>query len=277
MIIGLIAVVFSTSILMKDNKTVSLFSWENQVYQENQIDKLFGLMNQLSVTRLYQQFPNEGINTNDILTLLQRSDESNIDVYYLTGDGTWGLDEMAVDMKTKIDEIDILNHTSAKEFPIKGIYFDVETYLTEQWIQNPKESFNNYVNAMVTGYRYAKSKGLRVIVCIPNWLDEVNIDSLDNLIQYACDEIAIMNYDKRNEINAIKEEVLLSKKYHKNLECIFEFQKEGYHQLTSNETYYTDGLDVAMHNFDLLRDYYQDASISFAYHYVNPLYEILER
>ncbi len=276
MIIGILVLLFlliKTAIrkdtFMVDNAIeVGLFSW-NSTDDEYRVEDVFKLLKELNASRLYHSFDNN-IDSQYSKDLIEMAANENIDVYYLVGKSEWGLDKNATELKKIIDTI-VLNQLN-----VKGIYIDVEPYLLKEWNKNKEELLNSYYLSMQTAYQYANDNHLRVILCIPNWLDDVDMKILEDLIANACDEIAIMNYNKKEEIPAIENEVTLAMKYDKPLECIVEFQDVGEHQLTENQTYANDGIGLAIQNFKRLVEFYHYDKIGFAYHYAVPLMKMLK-
>lgn len=275
-VLGLFASIFLfVKILVQDNVAVidksikiGLFSW-NSSDDEYSIEDLFKLIKKLHVSRLYHSFE-DNLDSQYSTDLIKMAANENIELYYLAGKSEWGLDENATELKKIIDSI------ATSNLNIEGITIDVEPYLLKDWQENKKEILNSYYLSMQTAYQYAKSNNLRVVLCIPNWLDDVDIKILEDLIANTCDEIAIMNYNKKDEIPAIKNEVYLAMKYDKPLECIVEFQDVGTHQLTEDQTYANDGLGLAIENFNKLYGFYHYNKIGFAYHYATPLMKMLK-
>lgn len=276
MIIGILVLLFlliktaihKDTFMIDDAIEVGLFSW-NSTDDEYRVEDVFKLLKELNASRLYHSFDNN-IDSQYSKDLIEMAANENIDVYYLVGKSEWGLDKNATELKKIIDTI-VLNQLN-----VKGIYIDVEPYLLKEWNKNKEELLNSYYLSMQTAYQYANDNHLRVILCIPNWLDDVDMKILEDLIANACDEIAIMNYNKKEEIPAIENEVTLAMKYDKPLECIVEFQDVGEHQLTENQTYANDGIGLAIQNFKRLVEFYHYDKIGFSYHYAVPLMKILK-
>lgn len=276
MVVGILVLLFlliktaihKDTFMIDDAIEVGLFSW-NSTDDEYRVEDVFKLLKELNASRLYHSFDNN-IDSQYSKDLIEMAANENIDVYYLVGKSEWGLDKNATELKKIIDTI-VLNQLN-----VKGIYIDVEPYLLKEWNKNKEELLNSYYLSMQTAYQYANDNHLRVILCIPNWLDDVDMKILEDLIANACDEIAIMNYNKKEEIPAIENEVTLAMKYDKPLECIVEFQDVGEHQLTENQTYANDGIGLAIQNFKRLVEFYHYDKIGFAYHYAVPLMKMLK-
>jgi len=111
--------------------------------------------------------------------------------YLLVGDPTWGLEEMNDAVKT------------AKEKGADGIIFDIE---------------GEYEKLADNLERLESS--LPVAVCYPYWLDEAT----EERIIRSSDQSVVMNYFLGKEMEHLQEEMLLSKKYSKELITAYELQ-----------------------------------------------------
>ena len=126
-------------------------------------------------------------------------------------------------------------------------------------------------------YAYAQKKHVQLIACIPYWFDNTYPDILDQIIALGCDEIAIMNYHRKNERKNIENEVQLAQKYAKPIICIAELQEPGKHGLTPINTYYDVGLEAVQSTWDDLHGYFGYSQLSFSYHYYNPVQELITK
>lgn len=259
---------------------IGMYSWEDEPYLSNTRAAFYETLESLQITELYQYFSDENLYSDDARTLIPELENMGIDLYYLTGASEWALDTDASKMYAVINKIAAFN----KALPLQkrgsgfdGVLFDVEPYLTEEWKQDEKSVMKSYVQAMTKAYKYAKKKKLKVIICLPNWFDNEYKKEIESLIANACDEVAIMNYNRKDEKGSMETEVTIAKKYKKAIHCVMEFQKEGQHELTSNETYYSQGLSAARESFDRLYSSFQYKGLKFAYHYYLPVRELLNK
>lgn len=259
---------------MTSSYTKGMYSWDENAYKSSEKTSMMTTLEALSISELYQYIPDNKLYSVDTESLLRQLNNSNIDVYYLTGQPEWGIDRSATQMKLEIDKVVAFNKAIG-DISFKGIIFDVEPYLTDEWLEDKQKTYAIYVDTMKIAYDYAQEKGVQITICIPNWLDRVDMDLLKTLISEACDKVAVMNYNRRDEIPLMEGEVSIAKEYNKPISCIFEFQAVGKHSLTDNETYANLGLSQAKENFEALRSHYGYEQISFAYHYLKPVYEML--
>lgn len=259
-----------------ETNRVSLFSWGDGGYQIQNRDEFYATITSLGVTDLFQEVTDEYLYSTEIKSFFKDTKELGVSVYYLTGQPQWGLDPEAKDMKKQMDKIVSLNVANSEIGQFKGVLIDIEPYLLEEWNTNEKDAFNVFVISMKETYNYAKDNNLEVILCLPNWLDKVSKESLETLIKECCDEVAIMNYNRSDEIVAIEDEVRYAQDVNKPIHCIFEFQDIGQHGLTENETYRYEGIGKAINNFNKLKKYYGNATIYLSYHYLDSIIEMLQ-
>lgn len=253
-------------------ESVGLFSWDFETVSSD-TDQLRELAVNLGVTELYQEFPAED-SDGKLRPFLDNMHNAGISVYYLTGKSEWALEPSADSLKEQIDQAYAINLYSPKA-PLKGLMVDVEPYLTAEWDEDPVKVMETYLSCMIEAHAYANYRNLRLIACIPYWLDNKHSEALDTLISKGCDAVALMNYHRGDETANIENEVKLAAKLGKPVINISEFQRPGTHDLTDLNTYYNDGLDAARQSWQVIRDNLDYDGLYFAYHYYNPLLKIL--
>ena len=99
---------------------------------------------------------------------------------------------------------------------------------------------------------------------------------LEKLISYACDGVAVMNYNRRDEYGQMAMEVGFAREYGKEILCIYELQKPGKHELEEINTYANEGLKALWKSRERLEKQFGYDKLGFAYHYYKPLKEMLE-
>ena len=90
------------------------------------------------------------------------------------------------------------------------------------------------------------------------------------------DAVAVMNYDKSDEIGQIDREMELSMRAGKRLIHIYELQRPGLHDLTERNTYYSDGLTAVWASRDTLSAHFDYEWLSFALHDYTALRELMK-
>ena len=119
--------------------------------------------------------------------------------------------------------------------------------------------------------------GVPLIICIPHFYDVIGFDEeLKELIEEGSDAVAVMNYDKSDEIGQIDREMELSMKAGKRLIHIYELQRPGLHYLTERNTYYSDGLTAVWASRDTLSAHFDYEGLSFALHDYTALRELMK-
>ena len=98
---------------------------------------------------------------------------------------------------------------------------------------------------------------------------------LEALVSGACDGVAVMNYDRRDEYGQMAAEVALAERYGKGVRCIYELQEPGEHGLEEIHTYAGAGLEALWQSAEELEAAFGYEGLGFAYHYDEPLRELL--
>ncbi len=243
-----------------------LFSWGGSALSS---ENLFDRMERLGLTELYQHFP-EDADPKLVESFLNEADSRGIDVYFLTGDPSWGLDS---DGKAMLKEVD---RAAAMPDTLSGIMMDTEPYLTDKWEEDPEEVMEDYVAAMAKARRAAERAGMEFVACIPYFYDtKGQTELLEKLTKDGCHALAVMNYDKKNEAANIETEADLAVQYKRPLITIYELQEPGKHELTKRNTYYHDGLSAVTDSWEQLRAHYPKLAFSYALHDYRALREVL--
>lgn len=254
-----------------------MFSWEEDAYALTNRASFYGILETLDIQEVYQYISDENLYTEETHSFIDEMNRTDIALYYLTGESRWGLEKRGQSMLAQVNKIVAYNKAHKGEGQFKGIIFDVEPYLTEEWRNTPKAVMQQYITNLNKAYGVASKKGLYMIVCIPSWFDRDYENQLVQLITQSCDEVAIMNYDRVNEVGNIQKEIQLTKTYDKGINCIFEFQEPGMHGLEESQTYYHIGLEEAEKNFEHIYNLAQYKKLKFSYHYYLPVKKIMER
>ncbi len=256
----------------------ALFSWkQSAVLNEREI--LFSTMKECKLNTLYQEFSSE-LKEEEIITFLEEASKEQIDIYLLTGSPEWALEEDGASMIRQIKKVLTMNdHVSDKEI-VKGVLFDVEPYLLEEWdTLGNQQVMDRYVKGMQAVYQEAKDSGLEVILCIPYFYDNKGVSKqLESLIRSSCDRIAIMNYYRGKEKENIEFEVSLAAKYKKKVINIYELQAPGQYDLQDVNTYYQEGIYAVEANYNAVRAAYRESTdIALAFHHFEALKEVMKR
>lgn len=255
----------------------SVFSWEANYMTEANEQMLSDALQSLACEAVYQQVPD---NTPDgvVIDYLKRRHTKEQDVYFLAGNADWGIEPDAESMKKVVHTVISWNAKAEKGTGFKGIVWDVEPYLLDEWEEAPEQCLDQFVENSILVYRLAREAGLSVIVCIPNFYDAVGLEApLEQLIQEGCDAVAVMNYNKSDEAGQLEAEARLAKLHKKGLINITELQKPGYHKLTEKNTYYHDGLSAVRKSWEDIQIVYSDQALGFSWHYLKPALELLEK
>lgn len=252
----------------------SVFSWESTYMEEENEEALAAALDKLDCSVIFQNF--EGVPDQLTKEFLRRRKQSGQAVYALAGAAEYALEKDAGSMIKEIDRIAEINKQLSGGVRIEGLVLDVEPYTLEQWDKDSKDVMITYVMNVKMAYAHAKKQKLVLYLCIPNFYDRTGYEKqLENLIAEGCDGIAIMNYNKADEAGQIETEIRLAQQYEKGVINITELQRPGVWDLTSENTYYEDGMDAVRESWDRLQKAYPDAKLGFSYHYLEPAMEIM--
>jgi sulfur relay (sulfurtransferase) DsrC/TusE family protein len=264
------------------NKTAqeerALFSWKDSEVLEGRTE-LLETMKELELNTVYQSFSKD-LKEEDIFNFLEEATDKKLEVYVLTGSPEWALEEEG---KTMIDEVEKaikINEAAKVNHRVKGILFDVEPYLLDQWDNKKKrkEIMDQFIENMKVAYKKAHDNGLEVIACIPYYYDEFGFSSqVEELVKSGCDTLAIMNYYQGKEYEHIEKEGSLVAKYNKNLINIYEMKAPGEHGLIDKNTYFEEGITSVEENFISLKKAFSDMKLSIAFHDYPALKEVINR
>lgn len=255
---------------------VGLFSWEEDAYGETMRGELYAMLETLHVTELYQCFDGVDLNDGDAQSFMRDMADRGIALYSLEGSREWGLDPDGEGMLAAVARIAEQNRAMGTN-AFQGIMFDVESFLNDKWDEDAAAVMDAFISGARLAYQAARENGLYVIHCIPIWYDDAGYDAqLRALINECSDEVAVMNYDRRDEPGNMAYELELSQSAGKKIICIYEFQSTDYHGLTDNETYYNiDGVEAAVASFESLYRRFDYQGLKFAYHYFKPLRDLV--
>ncbi|WP_017415375.1 hypothetical protein [Clostridium tunisiense] len=256
-------------------ETRGLFSWKDSEVLEGRA-QLYETMKDLKLNTIYQSF-SEDLQEKDILNFVREATDKKISVYLLTGAPQWALEESGETMLSEVEKVININKSLEKSAGIKGVLFDVEPYLLDEWDKQSREKImDGLVANMKKTYEKAHENGLEVIACIPYFYDDFGFSQqVEELIKASCDSLAVMNYYQGKEQKHIENEEALTNKYGKELINIYEMQAPGKHGLIDKNTYHEEGLNSVEKNFAELKKSFNGRKISIAFHDYAALKEII--
>lgn len=261
-----------------EDKIVSLFIWSvsraRMPYLQNAIDYL-------GLNTAYVNFTyDDGFTEYKEKALIQVCERNDIDMYLLDGAKNWYQEANKANITNLIDAAYTYNQDSSNTKKFMGVSVDIEFYLTDEYknatSDGKKEVFAQFVSVMKENYQYAKSKGLNYVICVPTFLDSLDVAKLEELIKDGCDYVQVMNYTKASAVTDIEKEVELARKYGKSIESIAEVQAPNEENKVTDEiTFYNDGLDACINKFKEIGNQYNYSKLGYSYHYYKPLVELL--
>lgn len=255
-----------------------LFRWDSAVTREEETQALEDCIRKTGVTELYQAFSKDDLASGQAGFFLRRMDRLDVTVYALLGEAEWAVDPDGGSLCKKLEEVAAYNASQKDANRVAGVMVDVEPYLLDAWEEEGAARdglMENYLSGMRVAYSYAREQGLDFWVCIPTFYDTVCPDILEGLVSSACDGVAVMNYDRRDEYGRMEAEVALAENWGKEIRCIYELQEPGQHGLEEINTYAGEGLEALWQSAEELERAFDYSGLGFAYHYYEPLKELL--
>lgn len=246
--------------------------------EQSQSQQMLQWLNQAGFGELYQYIP-ESADQLEILSFAQYAANHQISLYLLAGDPSWALESKSQRISQTVLRTALYNRELEEAAKFTGVMVDVEPYLLDAWDEesNREEVMRTYLNALENGYHTAQAFGLRLIVCIPYYYDDLGFpEELAYLLSHCCDGVAIMNYNKSNELNQVQTECTLAKKSSREVIIIYELQPEGSHGLTSKNTYYSDGKQGVLDSWRTLAGHLSAPRLRYAIHEYSAAREVYE-
>lgn len=251
-----------------------LYSWSS-IETEADLEALLQVIEEVSAGEVYQHYTEDELQDRLPREMITELSEKNIDVWYVTGAPEWGIDETGAEIRRAVSMVALYNCMVPEDARFAGIQLDVEPYLTDNWDEDKQKVMELWYRALYRGKILAEDYDVPVMICVPRWMDAVNKDVFERMLRDCCDEVAIMNYDRRDEAEGIGPEMELALKHHRPVICVSELTQPGRHGLTEDHTYYHAGLDELHRAWQRLSEAYPDNDLRFAYHHMGPLKEML--
>lgn len=245
-----------------------LFSWHDEVFEPEEREILFDLMRSQGLTELYQDVPAD-TPVPLIKEFAEACEENGIRLYLLIGAPEWALDKSGAELRAEIQRAALIG--------CAGVMADVEPGSTNEWKENRKSVMSTMTKAFLRGKAAAEENGIEMIVCLSYYYDDYGFENeLETIVENGCDALAIMNYNREDEIGQIETEAALCKTYGKRLINIYELQQVGKYGLEEIHTYREAGLSALQKSRAAIIDALSDQQISFALHDYRALKEITE-
>ncbi len=257
----------------EEPERVSLFSWYFELTNQAMFSQLSEPLKAMEITRIYQLMSAEQISEPETIVMVSELNQIGIETVVLTGSPVW-INDGPVECEQIIDSIASYNQSAPSDLKINAMAIDVEVHNLPEWNENPKTVFANYVEFMKHIKKYANAKGIKVIQVIPTFYDDVDKALFDTFLTECCDELSIMNYNRKSAHKDIEYEVKKAGEYGIPVESIFETMpmSEEY-AVTSDMTYYYDGIEALTEDAKKLKDTYGE-NLGIAYHHYTTLYEV---
>lgn len=253
-----------------------IFCWDKELLEQPSSGEALQWIQQAGFGEVYQYIPKDA-DVAAVRSFARDAAEESLDLYLLAGDPSWALAEKADRISQTVLRAALYNQELEDEARLNGVVIDVEPYLLDEWDQEEvrEEIWNTFLDTMESGCRTALDQGLDFIVCIPYYYDNWGYeDQLLELITRACTGIAIMNYNKSDELEQIRTECTMAEEQGKEVIVIYELQEEGSHGLTFKNTYHSDGIPALLESWQSLAGHLSAPRLRYAVHEFNAAKEV---
>lgn len=246
-------------------EATGIFSWKSEALTD---DNMVNILKELNVNQVYQ-FLSRSDSNQDIAQFVNNMGQAGIVTYALYGEREWALDPTGSKMCEMIERTNAIN-AELGEHKLKGIVFDVEPYLLDEWKSKSSSVMASYVKAAKAAY---ENRGdLEIMLCIPYHFDSKGLEKeLEQLVAECCDGILVMNYYRDKEEKHISDEADICKKYNKKIYTIYEMRPND-----DMTTYYNLGVKAAYDNYVSLRESLGNKDLGIAYHDYKTIKGVLE-
>ena len=243
-----------------------LFSWHDEVFEEGERETLFCLMRDQGLTELYQDVPYD-TPVSEIKDFAEDCRENGIKLYLLVGEPEWALDRSGAALRAEIQRAALMG--------FDGVMADIEPGSTDEWKEDRASVMETMTKAFLRCNADAKENGVEMIVCLSYYYDDYGFgDEHETIVEDGCGALAIMNYNREDEIGQIETEAALCKTYGKRLITIYELQEVGKFDLEESHTYREAGLSALKESRERALAYFGDQKISTALHEYRALKEM---
>lgn len=245
-----------------------LFSWHGEAFDPEARAAMLQLMKEQGLTELYQDIAHDRP-VSEVRALLDACAEAGVRVYLLVGAPEWALDASAAALLAEIQRAALMG--------CAGVLVDVEPGGTKEWHADRAAVMQTMTESFLRAQAAAVREGLELIVCLSWYYDDYGFDSeLERIVAEGCGALAIMNYDRTDEIGQIRTEATLCRRYGRPLICIYELQEAGRYGLEDVNTYHDAGLDALRQSWEALAAAYPDVSLTAAMHEYRALRALAE-
>ena len=243
-----------------------LFSWHDEIFEEDEREILFSLMRENGLTELYQDVPSD-TPAPVIKDFTDACAENGVKLYLLIGDPEWALDKNGYELRAQIQRAALMGFA--------GGMVDVEPGSTSAWKKDRAPVMETMTKSFLRGKEAAEENGVEMIVCLSYYYDDYGFESeLGTIIGQGCDALAVMNYNRDDEIGQIEHEASLCRKYGKRLINIYELKEAGKYGLEESHTYREEGFDALNKSAETLRRYFSGQDFNTALHDYRALKEM---
>lgn len=255
----------------------SIFDWRYKEDTEESINNVKRVSEELEIHRIYKYFSKSQLKDRLAVSYIQQAGKAGFEVWVLDGEPQWGLEKERKDLLSFIDLVNSCNLDSKSPYKAAGVVLDIEVYSLEDWEERADDIWQQYLSNMREAYKRASQYGLKIVICIPYWLDDKGYGYvIEELAKECCDELLVMNYRCGKEWEGIENELRIAQANDIAIASAFEFGKIGTADLTKNNTYADKGTRSAFESWNKLKKYTEYDKFYSSWHSLNSIIECMD-
>ncbi len=230
------------------------------------------------ITEIYQYIKPE-YSDEEVCDFIARMSDHEIASYILTGEPEWCIDAKLEDIKTAVGCVTYYNDLAGERGHLSGIVLDVEPYVLKGWENNAASLMDQYVANVAAIREYVNEEGLEIelCLCVPYSFDLMGYEEqLKELIRNA-DKVLVLNYNKRTEVENIRNEVAFAGEFGRKIVNVYELQSAPQCPEPERMSYCDEGLPAARAAYGRLLAAYPDSELGIAYHTLNDFIDLVNK
>ncbi len=250
-----------------------VFCWDH-LADENDVRRIVDG----EITEIYQYIKPE-YSDEEVCDFIARMSDHEIASYILTGEPEWCIDAKLEDIKTAVGCVTYYNDLAGERGHLSGIVLDVEPYVLKGWENNAASLMDQYVANVAAVREYIDEEGLEIelCLCVPYSFDLMGYEEqLKELIRNA-DKVLVLNYNKRTEVENIRNEVAFAGGFGRKIVNVYELQPAPQCPEPDRMSYCDEGLSAARASYSRLLAAYPDSELGIAYHTLNDFIDLVNK
>lgn len=240
----------------------SVFSWYEDYSENGFAEKVIRLCKKYSIDTVYQYVQKKNLSDRDFTAYVRSLGKEKIQTVLIYDEPEYDTDAYESYLKAL--------QTSGAGSSVTGILVDIEPFSADS--DANEETLEQYVSYMQQYGRITRTYGLKFMIAIPTWYNDVSQALTAELIDDA-DRTVLMNYRTSDFLEPVQFEVQTAVKADKEIENAVELQPADAKQgITENMTYADAGMKDVLRDLSQLHRTY--GTIRGCFHHIRELYRM---